>query len=370
VGKESQAIESEIRGFYRFLSHTVCGGITEVRLIRPEGGVDGIGFFADEDAFVRACADASGKVNVYAGVQPRPGRLLPGAENAVGKIKSGVCDRQIEIVSNIVIDLDPVRPPRVSSTDDELGQAVAVATYAAAWYEMRGFVRPIRVVSGNGCHLWFAIPPITVTDANRDEITERLKLFEDRFRRRFAVGTVNVDAIQNLSRVIKVAGTLAMKGENTADRPHRPAFGLDPFVRHEDAKLRDALLAAPLPQPPARGPEPEVAEIAVRDRLSTMTMALLHTKPSLAALYNGTGKQSVGLDGGSLDTTTSGYDYTVVAELIHHGITDPTELATALWLRPGGRAQEKGLRYVSRTVTKALAQTQACLLASALQAGD
>jgi hypothetical protein len=39
-------------------------------------------------------------------------------------------------------------------------------------------ILPVRVMSGNGCHLWLAVPPISVEQAGCDELTERLKAFE------------------------------------------------------------------------------------------------------------------------------------------------------------------------------------------------
>lgn len=70
--------ESTIRATWRWLAHG-AHGVSEVRVIRPAGGIIGIGFFDDEEAFVRECVRTNAAGNVYVGIQPRPRRLLDAA---------------------------------------------------------------------------------------------------------------------------------------------------------------------------------------------------------------------------------------------------------------------------------------------------
>lgn len=129
--------EADIRATRRFLAH--------------EGhGVTGIGYFDDEDAFVAACAKASGTSNVYVGIQPRPARFLAQAPNRLAHLRTGAHDQDIEQVTAIVMDLDPVRPKDKASTEEEMAQAIAEATRLADWLAAKGMVRPVRVMSGNG----------------------------------------------------------------------------------------------------------------------------------------------------------------------------------------------------------------------------
>ena len=55
--------ESSIHSTWRWLAHG-AHGISEVRVIRPAGGIVGIGFFDDEDAFVRECVRTNAIGNV------------------------------------------------------------------------------------------------------------------------------------------------------------------------------------------------------------------------------------------------------------------------------------------------------------------
>ena len=106
--------ESSIRSTWRWLAHG-AHGISEVRVIRPAGGIVGIGFFDDEDAFVRECVRTNAIGNVYVGIQPRPRRLLELAPNVVRPLKTGAGRKDIEVITATVIALDPASRSSCSS---------------------------------------------------------------------------------------------------------------------------------------------------------------------------------------------------------------------------------------------------------------
>ena len=244
-----------IRATYRWLAHAQHG-VSEVRVIRPGAGILGIGFFDDEDAFIRECMRTNVGANVYVGIQPRPRRLLDMAPNTIRPLRSGAGRKDIEVVTATVIDLDPVRSKDTASTEEELALAIEAAGQAASHLEEQGFVRPLRMMSGNGAQLWFAIPPIMLDDENRDVVQANLRAFEAEIREHVESDRVKVDSIHDLARIIKVIGTVSFKGEPTTERPHRLSRPLDGTQRMEDEALA-ARLTAPvqescLPSSPAR----------------------------------------------------------------------------------------------------------------------
>lgn len=83
-----------IRATWRWLAHGPHG-VSEVRVIRASGGVVSIGFFDDEESFVRECARCNATGNVYVGIQPR---------NTVRPLKSGATKKDIEILTATVND--------------------------------------------------------------------------------------------------------------------------------------------------------------------------------------------------------------------------------------------------------------------------
>jgi hypothetical protein len=120
----------------------------------------------------------------------------------------------------LLIDVDPTRPAGVCATDTEK---------AAAW-EVAGAVRgvmaarlssPIIVDSGNGFHLYYQLPaemPGGHCDSASDPIARLLAVLA----RKFDADGATIDTkVYNPSRIMKIPGTWAKKGRNSADRPHR-----------------------------------------------------------------------------------------------------------------------------------------------------
>ncbi len=245
--------ENTIRQTWRWLAHG-AHGVSEVRVIRPAGGIIGIGFFDDEDAFVRECVRTNAIGNVYVGIQPRPRRLFDAAPNVVRPLKTGAGRKDIETITATVIDLDPVRPKDTASTDAELALAMAAAETASAWCEGEGLVRPRLMMSGNGAQLWFALPPTALEGERRDRLQAGLKAFEAKVRERAQTDAVHVDSIHDVARIIKVIGTVSHKGDGKGDRPHRVSAALSGFERVEDAALLAHLDVAPDPTLPVAAP--------------------------------------------------------------------------------------------------------------------
>jgi hypothetical protein len=212
--------ESTIRATWRWLAHG-AHGVSEVRVIRPAGGIIGIGFFDDEEAFVRECVRTNAAGNVYVGIQPRPRRLFDAAPNVVRPLKTGAGRKDIEVITATVIDLDPVRPKDTASTDAELALAMAAANEAIAWCESEGLVRPRLMMSGNGAQLWFALPPTALEGERRERLQAGLKAFETKVRERAQTDAVHVDSIHDVARIIKVIGTVSHKGDGQG-RPPAP----------------------------------------------------------------------------------------------------------------------------------------------------
>jgi hypothetical protein len=93
--------------------------------------------------------------------------------------------------------------------------------------------------------------------------------------------------------------------------------------------------------------------------LSPRVIHLLDQNPRLQDLFEGRGKTAVGEDGRRRDTSSSGFDYSILSALARKGVRDTSELASVLWRRPDGAARAKGIDYIIRTVRKVLADISA-----------
>ena len=113
--------------------------------------------------------------------------------------------------THVLIDLDPKRPAGVSSSKDELEYAHRKAVDVFRFLLAQGFNEPIICKSGNGYHV---VIPCKI--AANDETTEVVKKFLQVLALLFSDEHVDIDEkVFNASRICKLYGVTARKGENT-----------------------------------------------------------------------------------------------------------------------------------------------------------
>lgn len=133
------------------------------------------------------------------------------------QVKTTTSDNDIVAYQWLLIDLDPVRKSGISSTDAELRMAYERGEQITKYLREIGFPAPIFACSGNGVHLLYAIN-LANTDENKALVQNCLKALA------FLFGDDKVDVDQsvfNPARISKLYGTMAQKGANTKERPHR-----------------------------------------------------------------------------------------------------------------------------------------------------
>lgn len=117
----------------------------------------------------------------------------------------------------VLIDFDPVRRTGVSSTDEQLELAYKKATEVYNWLTMQGFMRMVVAMSGNGYHI---LIPIDI--ANNRETAKAVEYFLKSMSMFFSDESIDIDKkVFNASRICKLYGTLASKGQSTERNPHR-----------------------------------------------------------------------------------------------------------------------------------------------------
>ena len=198
------------------------GQVVEVRALTDQ--FTHSGYFSDPAALVRAVEplDADNSVHgIYVTLNEVNPALLSRRANRIkmrlGKKDSTTSDADILRRRWLPIDIDPLRPSGVSSTDEEHGLALAKAEEVARWIAGLGFPDPVRADSGNGAHLLYRI------DLPNDEAaTALVKSCLTTLDALFSDERVNVDTANfNAARIWKLYGTISRKGDNTPERPHR-----------------------------------------------------------------------------------------------------------------------------------------------------
>lgn len=212
-----QINESELRK--SILQMFEEGDLFEVRVIPGNKKKPLSGYFKDVNELMQAFTKVDMRnANVYVTLQKLDGALFSRAQsnhfllNATATSDSDVVGYQW-----LFIDLDPVRPTGISSTDAELQLSFDLAKRVAKYMSDIGFEEPVKAMSGNGAHLLYRIM-LKNTEENQQLIGRCLKALA----MMFDTDQVKIDVVNfNPSRVCKLYGTLAQKGTDTKERPYR-----------------------------------------------------------------------------------------------------------------------------------------------------
>lgn len=236
------------------------------------------GYFDDVDAAVDACATWSGRASaVYVTLNPVDRALLARAANRLEPYaETTTQDAEITARRWLLVDLDPVRPSGISSSDEELGAARELARAVYQGLRAAGWPAPLSALSGNGAHLLYRVELPNDADSGRlvQRCLQALAQGYDTERVRIDTG------VYNASRISKVYGTLACKGDDTAERPHRLAEllseGDDTPVSIEQLQALAAQYTAPEPQRSRPGAQRRVGD---KPDEETLRDALRHIAP-------------------------------------------------------------------------------------------
>ena len=198
------------------------GGVVELRALTDylvhSGYFDKLDMLAEKAANLDTLPEVAG---IYVTLNTVDPALLSRRANRVkmnlGRKDSTTSDADVVRRRWLPIDLDPVRPSGVSSTDGEHTAALAHAERIRTWLAGQGFPDPVMADSGNGAHLLYRIDL-----PNDDDSTDLVKGCLTVLDTLFSDGVVSVDAANfNAARIWKLYGSTSKKGDNTPARPHR-----------------------------------------------------------------------------------------------------------------------------------------------------
>lgn len=127
-------------------------------------------------------------------------------------------DKDIVAYEYIPVDLDPIRPAGISSSEGEKAAAEEMRELIIAYMTAeKGFRRYISASSGNGYHVLF---PVDLK--NNEESRGKVQRILSDLDSMFSNDLCEVDAGNyNPGRIFKLYGTLAQKGRSTPERPFR-----------------------------------------------------------------------------------------------------------------------------------------------------
>ena len=223
------------------LLHGKSDGIVEVRIFpndrylninghREWVGKTVSGYYTDVTKIAQDVKPFDGKGNIYFTLNPVNPDLLARAANRLKySVETTTKDNDIIADRWLPIDIDPIRPKDISSTDKELKLALKKQAEIVTWLD-KFSIPTITGMSGNGAHI--LIPLIGYP--NNQETRQAKEQFIKFFCLKFSYVQVNDDGTKegvnvdvtvfNMARIWKLYGTLAVKGDNIPSRPHRRAW--------------------------------------------------------------------------------------------------------------------------------------------------
>ncbi len=194
--------------------------VFEIRILADKEGTYSAYFNNIETAIKQLkVLNVESKANVYITLQSIKKACYSKTQRDrfVKKVKSTTSDADVENYQWLFVDLDPKRSTDTSSSDEELDYAKQKANEIYAYLKNKGFSEPIIALSGNGVHLLYSVRLLVTKDT-----TELVKKFLQVLSMLFSDEKIDVDTANfNPARICKLYGTIAEKGSNTKDRPHR-----------------------------------------------------------------------------------------------------------------------------------------------------
>jgi hypothetical protein len=197
------------------------GDVIEVRM--PKCGKFGTvsGYFDDFEELARTLEHAYANyrpAGIYYTLNPVKPALLARACNRLREY-ADITTSDCDVLRRrwLPVDLDPVRPSGISSSETEHEAALTRARTMAKELATEPFGESILADSGNGAHLLFRIDL-----ANDGEALRIVSGALTDLSNRYSDETVKVDVTcANAARIWKGYGTVARKGDAIPTRPHR-----------------------------------------------------------------------------------------------------------------------------------------------------
>lgn len=131
-----------------------------------------------------------------------------------------VTDNDIQHRELLLIDIDRSSVSKQPASEYELEAAKLLAEKVTLYLKDQGWESPIKVMSGNGYHLYYRLNQIP----NNEDTKQDIKAFLNNLADYFDNDQVKIDrSVFNSSRITKVVGTFAYKGNESSGRPYRMA---------------------------------------------------------------------------------------------------------------------------------------------------
>lgn len=252
--------------------------LVEVRILNTDNSTVS-GYFNDPVQLEASIKPYDGKHNIFVTVNRiNPSIVSLGDLNKLTDYATTTTkDDDITEYQFIFIDIDPIRPSNVSATDEEKAAAHGLCQQIKPYLKEMGLPEPFEMDSGNGYHL---LLPTNLENTEENKLL--IKKFLEALDFRFSSDKAEVDrTTYNPARITKVYGTMACKGEDTEDRPHRQSKMLHrPEIRKNTTiEQLQAVVVDCLPEVTQHSLPPEAKRRNIPEFIKEHGLDLAYSKP-------------------------------------------------------------------------------------------
>jgi putative DNA primase/helicase len=230
------------------------------------------------------------------------------------------------------MDIDAEKPTGEAATQNELDEAYELLKKTLQWFKENEFNDPYVDMSGNGYHILIKINCEINTP---EDYSKKVDTFYKEL-------PIKVDpATKDLARLMKVPGTMSLKGRNTLQRPHRLARIIQTGTEKIDEKIQKFIFSL-------KSRETEHGN-TVRLTSVDKRMSSALTDKRIKELYEGNwGKHQ----SNNLKWSRSEAEFSLILALFNYGIT-PVEIPKIMAKCGIGKWQETSKSYQELTLKKA-----------------
>lgn len=176
------------------------------------------GYFNDHEALTEAAAPYNGNANIFVTLNPVNPALLARANNRLmSRAKLVTKDEDIERHNWVAVNINPVCPEGIPSTNEEHEAAIEAARRIRDDLRGEGWPEPVLTDTGNGAQLLF------YTDLSNDqECSDIIKDALIALHQKNSDEQVKVETdVFKPAVLLRLFGTVHLTGDKTEDRPHR-----------------------------------------------------------------------------------------------------------------------------------------------------
>ena len=224
------------------------GDLFEIRCLEANGKKVSSGYFHDTETMVKQlCKLNPTESNIYIVLNDIKQECYSREQRDYFVVNSKIQTSDNDIVGYdwLFIDVDPRRPSGISSTEEQLRYAKCIGNKIYSFMRNLGFNEPVSAMSGNGIHLLYRIQ-LRNNDENKALVKNCLAALD----MYFSDEAVSIDKSNyNPARICKLYGTMARKGSNTPENPHRMSYLISEGSKIPTDKAYLEKLAAMLPVP-------------------------------------------------------------------------------------------------------------------------